>query len=86
MWQLRKESSTTHLHIKKKLATGDYTGRKAALNNTNIINFLKMSGSKVQPCQVNRKFLVLETGGTKQDFAFGIVFVLPALQAGWHTV
>lgn len=36
--------------------------------------------------QVNRKFLVLGAGGTKQDFAFGIVFVLPALQAGWHRV
>lgn len=41
-----------------------------------------MSGIKVQPCwhqcQVNRKFLVLETGETEQDFALGIVFVRPA--------
>lgn len=30
--------------------------------------------------------LCLGTGGMKQDSAFGPVFVLPALRAGWHAV
>lgn len=43
-----------------------------------------MSDSKVQPCwPVNRKFLVLGTGGIKQNFGVGVIFVLSALQAGW---